>query len=75
LLASKLDRAIGSATPLQGVGGIETLLIKASPGNTAAGRKATLLATVAFVGKGGSGKSTTGINLGALRDWLASRSA
>ncbi|MGL3108202.1 AAA family ATPase [Bradyrhizobium sp. BR 1432] len=66
MLASKLDRAIGAAAPLQGVARTRTLMIKASPGSAAPRRRAALLATVSFVGKGGSGKSTTGINLGAF---------
>jgi chromosome partitioning protein len=63
LLASKLQSITPPFVGSQGAGSADTLPVKILAGNAAAIKKVSLLSTVAFIGKGGSGKSTNSTNL------------
>ncbi|WMT73463.1 ParA family protein [Bradyrhizobium sp. Ash2021] len=66
MLADELQPTTPPFIAPQSAGSAETLLVKPLAGDAAASRKASLLATVACVGKGGSGKSTTSTNLAVI---------
>jgi chromosome partitioning protein len=71
MLTNKLKPTTPPFVGPQGAGSVDTR-VKPLAGHSAGSRKATLLATVAFVGKGGGGKSTmsTGLAVTARRAGL-----
>jgi chromosome partitioning protein len=64
VLASKLQSASPRFVGPQGAGSV--LAVKVLAGNAAARKKVSLLSSVAFIGKGGSGKSTLCIGLAVI---------
>jgi chromosome partitioning protein len=64
LLTSVLEQVTSASVADPGTGAVQTPPVASAAGARA--RRASLLATVACVGKGGSGKSTTGLNLAVI---------